>query len=110
MVAGASLNYGMKFLPVFLLGAILSFGGCKPRRLAESTPPPTTPETPPVETASIPPAPPANTPTLAGPTKEQAASTVRVRVASGGLPPQDFTGALLHRDELSIHRSHYGHI
>lgn len=39
-------------------------------------------------------------PAISGPTAEQAASTVRVRVASGGLPPQDFTGALLHRDEL----------
>lgn len=39
-------------------------------------------------------------PAISGPTAEQAASTVRVRVASGGLPPQEYTGALLHRDEL----------
>ncbi|MEI8107142.1 MAG: hypothetical protein WCI46_04935 [Verrucomicrobiota bacterium] len=90
----------MKFLPIVLLVAIFSFSACKPRRSGETGQLPITPEAPAVETAGVSPARTASAPALPGPTKEQSASTVRVRVASGGLPPQDYTGALLHRDEL----------
>jgi len=34
------------------------------------------------------------------PTPEQLGSTLRVRVAFGGMPPRDYVGALLHRDEI----------
>ena len=34
-------------------------------------------------------------------TPEQIGSTLRVRVAFGGLPPRDYAGALLHRDEIA---------
>lgn len=39
-------------------------------------------------------------PAFSKPTAEQVGSTVRVRVAFGGLPPRESIGALLHREEI----------